>query len=397
MPRLYEFTVRDTDGRKLQGVLRAKSEMDLIRQLQLKGYTITAIKEKQSQASRYARKIPAKDVAIMCRQLSTTLRVGIPIIEGIKKISKESGNARLKSVLDQAVNDLSSGMTLSATFAKHTGSFPSLLVKMLQVAEASGNLEHVLHLLSDTFRKEYLIMKKIKGAFIYPVFVLSFALIVVNLLMIYTLPVFQNMFADADAALPWITKTLLYLQQFFARYGLFTVMGIILLFIALAKWFTTENGRRFRDYVLLHLPLVAKFVKKVETYRFSQTLRDLYASGIPIEKALQITSEVAGNKYFSEAISHARDAVRRGKQMSETLIQSPLFPDLLISMVKVGEETGELETLLQEVSEYMQNELEEEINQLVALIEPTLIILVGIMVAAMMAAIIIPMYDSMVL
>ncbi|MBO8171962.1 MAG: type II secretion system F family protein [Bacillaceae bacterium] len=397
MPPFYEFKVRDSDGRKLQGVLQAKTEWDLIRDLHGKGYTVTAINEKRSEETFYTRKIPVQDLAVLCRQLSTTLRVGIPIVEGIETVAKESGNTRLKSILDQVTADLVAGMTLSQAFARHARFFPPLFIRMLQVAEASGNLEHVLHILSHTFREEYLIMKKVKGAFLYPLFVLGFALVIASIMMMYVLPVFLDMFDKTDAELPLITRVVLYLQQFVAENGIYVAATLLLALLTAARWLATDTGRRMRDYLLLHVPPVSRIIKKIETYRFSQTLKDLYASGISIEKSLQILSEVSGNTYFSDAVREAQGAVRKGGRMSDALSASPLFPGLLLSMVKVGEETGEMETLLQEVATYMEHDVDEELNQLVALIEPALMILVGAMVAALMASVIIPIYDSMIL
>lgn len=393
--KLYAYVARDSGGRKLKGVLEAANEVQLIQNLREHGYTLISLSLHQEKKHLLEPRVSAKELAVICRQLSTVLRVGMPILQGIKLIQKQVKQKRLKEILVQVEQDLKKGDSLTEAFQKHSSFFPPLFIRMLYSAEMSGNIEQVLKIMAENFQKEHQIKSKIKKALIYPSFILGFALVMAQLLILFALPTFMEMFERANLPLPMVTKLLIAVEQGLRAYGLFILLLLVLFLLLAKELLTWEPFRKRVDYMLYHAPLLGRTVKKLVTFRFSQTLRDLYASGLGIEQALQIAAEVVNNSYIVDKVSQIREEVHNGLSVAAALQQSGVFPDLLVSMIQVGEETGDLETLLTDVAEYNQFELEQEIEQMIALIEPILLILVGMLVASIIVAILLPMYDSM--
>lgn len=395
MTQTFQFTARDRSGQKLKGVLHANSETEVIQNLQQHGYTLTHCVVNSKETRLFESKIPLKELAVMWRQLGTFVRVGIPVIQGIKTIMQHVKHAKLKEILEQVIIDLSAGVSLIDAFEKHDRFFPPLLVKMFYAADAGGNLDQALIVLVDHLQKEYQVRKKVKRAFIYPAFILVFAVIMVHVLILFALPTFAGMYDKTNAPLPMITRILLQMEQFMNQYGVLATIGALIVGIALIKTITISKHRSTIDHLLLHLPIIGKVNNKVAVYRFSQTLRDLYISGVSIDRSMHIASEVVNNQFIMQGVTKAREQISNGVSIAQALQESGVFPHLFISMIHVGEETGDLESLLTDVAEYNRFELEQDMEQIISFIEPSLIIVVGLLVGIIMIGILLPMYDGM--
>lgn len=394
MGQIYQFHARDNSGRRLKGSIEAYSEVDLIRRLQNSGYTVTHIEEKQVN-SFYVKKIPNKEMAFFCRQLSSMTRTGIPIIQAIKMVETQIKNKKLKAILGLVITDLLNGENLSQAFKKHERYFPPLFVNMLFASEVSGELDHVLSLLADSFQRTHQVTAKVRGAFAYPTVIVIFANIVSLGLILFALPTFLSMFENSGAELPLITQILLFIHTALMNYGIYLLIIFGLCVAAGMKLLTNYKIKRWVDYQLLRVPIVGMLITEVMVYRFSQCLHDLYKSGISIDKSLEITAKIINNKHFSEEIHNICEEIRSGIEFGTALEKRGVFPSILVSMVKVGEETGDLDTLLEDLSTYTKNELDMKVNQMTSLIEPMLLIFIGLMVGSIIIGILLPMYDGM--
>ena len=266
---------------------------------------------------------------------------------------------------------------------------------MIRAAETGGNLENSLGMLAETFQKDFLVNKRVKSALTYPSVVLGFALVMLTFLIIFILPTFVDMFKGMNVPIPFLTRVLLGIEGFVVSFGIYILIGLFFAVYGIYKWIKTEKGREKVDIFLYRIPIIKGILQKMAAYRFSQTLRDLFSSGVPIESALGTVAEVINNKVISNAIRAAINDVSQGIGITEALDKTGVFPDLLITMVRIGEETGDMETMLGEVSSYSQYELEQGINQLVSLIEPVMVIGVGFLVGGIVISIILPLYEGM--
>lgn len=394
MGQIYQFSARDNNGRLFKGDIEAYSEQDLIRKLENSGYIVTHIEEKQEHRL-FQKKIPNKELAFFCRQLSSMIRTGVPIIQAINLAETQVKNKKLKEVLGQVTNDLLNGENLSKSFQKHERFFPPLFINMLFASEESGELDHVLNLLADSFQSTHQVTGKVRAAFAYPIVIIIFANIVSLGLILYALPTFLTMFENKREELPIITKILLLIHNGLMNYGLILLILLFLLVLLGMKLLTNPNVRKWVDFQLIKTPLVGRLITDVMVYRFSQCIHDLYKSGISIDRSLDITAKIISNKYFSKEIRDISGEIRSGVELGNALEKRAIFPSILVSMVKVGEETGDLDLLLEDLSNYTKKELEMKVSQMTSLIEPLLLIVIGLMVGSIIIGILLPMYDGM--
>lgn len=396
MSQLYRYSVRNYQGKRITGILEAQSPEDLIRELDSHGYIVTEIKPVKTE-SLFQRRWDPKELAVLCHQLSTVIRVGIPIVEGLRKIQQQIGDPHMEKVVGRISEDIFNGQSLTLAFEKQGRYFPPLLVKMLQAGEMTGNMDHVFQLLAEKYRRDYEVQKKIKSAVTYPAIVLIFSFILVGALTLFALPAFTQMFERSQTELPLLTRFVLGIREGIMSHGLLISTFLITAGFAGLQWFSSVRGRRQLDWMNLHVPFISSYIKKLTTYRFSQTLRDLYASGIPIQQALYMVSEAIDHAIIGQAIKAAAVEVGKGKGITEALTDTEMFGGFFLSMVHIGEETGDMEGMLEEVAQYTRAELEQSINQALSLIEPVLIIAVGIMVGGIILSILLPMYDGMMM
>ncbi|MGO4890564.1 type II secretion system F family protein [Anaerobacillus sp. MEB173] len=393
----YKFFARDNYGKRINGKMEAHSPLEIVRKLEGTGYTVTRVEEKKHDRNLFEKKVSLKELAVLCRQLSTMVRTGVPIIEALNTIGGLVKDKTLKQMLPQISEDIADGSTLAGAFEKHNNHLPPIFVNMLRSAEVSGDLDHTLNVLAENFQNDHKVRSKVKSALAYPIVIIIFANAMIFGLITFALPTFIGMFEGTDTPLPLITQILIVINRFITNQGIILFITLIILTVIGVKWGTTESGRRAIDYSLMKLPLVGDLVTKTVVYRFSQSLRDLYESGISVDESLAMTSKIVNHSYFSKSIDRAREEIRKGADIASSLDKSGLFPPVLISMLRVGENTGDLNTLLTDVATYSQRELEQKIDLFISLIEPILIVSIGIVVGGVIVGILLPMYDGMLL
>ena len=397
MAQTFLFKARNPGGQKVKGYIQADSEREAIGSLLQHGYAVTHCSAVRGEPSVFEPKVPLKELAVMCRQLGSFVRTGIPIVEALKTVRRYMNHERLKNVLGLVIADLSAGEPLADSFDRHGRLFPPFFIKMLRVAEETGNLRQSFTVLADHFQKEYQLRKKIRRVLTYPAAVTVFALIMIHSLIMLALPAFIGIYGKTGSSLPWITRALLDYRAFLDRHAFAALAVPLIAFPFLAKWVSTLRKNKQFDEFILRVPVAGKIHRKLAVYRFSKTLRDAYAGGVPIDRAMQIASEAANNRAIAEAADRAREKIQSGASIAEALKESHVFPNMLISMMHAVEESGDIDSPLADVAEFNRFELEQDMEQFISFIEPSLMIAVGLVVGFVVIGIVLPLYEVMLL
>jgi len=405
----FSYSARDTEGKSHSGTVTTDSRRGLLTQLQQRGLTPTSITEASARAGamrlphirigaegRTTRtyKVKSAELVVVTRQLATIVNAGLPLMQGLDILAEQSENVRLQTVLKQISADVEAGESFSDTLRKHPRAFSGLYVSMVRAGEASGNLDGILLRLADYMESTENLKRKVRAAMTYPLAALAFVLILTVLLIIFVVPTFEGVFASFGAKLPGPTLMLLLISRWIRGNGLWLLAGLIAGVVSLRMLVTrTEQGRFRFDQFKLRLPIFGKLFGKVAISRFTRTLSTLTRSGVPILGALEIVERTAGNEVFARAIHDAQDSVRAGQPLADPLVASGVFPPMVTRMVSVGEKTGALETLLAKISDFYDSEVEATISTLTSLIEPILIVLLGVIVGGIAIALYLPIFS----
>jgi type IV pilus assembly protein PilC len=393
---VYEYL--DETGAPKKGRMDAESESVVLNRLREARYRVLGVRKAGggfsfADISKRLVRVRLKDIAIFTRQFATMVGAGIPVLRCLETIQGATQNPRLVEVIEAVKNDIRTGQSLTDALYRQRPVFSDLYVNMVRAAELGGILDTVLNRLAAYLEKEMEITGKIKSAMTYPAGVFCIAVVVVNIIIFYIMPQFQPVFKDWDTPLPWTTKFLLNSSGWFLHYWYVLPSVIIGFYVALRLYTKTESGRYNIDALKLRFPAVGNLLKKISVARFARTFATLIASGMPVLRVLEIVADTAGNRVISTAILSARNSVQEGQRISDPLAASGVFPVLLTQMVSVGEETGQLDTMLEKVSDFYDREVDEAISSLTALIEPAMIVGLGCIVMFIALSIITPIYD----
>jgi type IV pilus assembly protein PilC len=339
------------------------------------------------------RRVPRKEIVNFSRQIAVLAEANVPLLEALNAISEQTLNPRLSQAVRALISDIEGGMPLSDALAKHPKIFSSFYVNMVRSGEASGKLTEVFGFLADYLDREYAVVAKVRGALIYPLFVLVALAIAVLFIVVKVLPSILSLFSDIGATLPLPTRILLGTVSFTKKWWWLLVALFLAILVGFQRLVSTPDGRAWRDAQLLRLPVVGGIVRALLIARVADNLGTLIGAGIPIVRALEVTQDVVGNAVLREVLGKAVSAVQRGEALHETFRASPVFPQTVVQMVAVGERTGRLDSILEHVARFYAREVEMKTASLVALIEPALIIIVGIGVAIFVAAVLLPIYS----
>ncbi len=391
----FTYTARTRDGKKRKGAMSAESRQALVQALRAKGLTPDDIKEKAiaaGGAARRGRRVKQTEILIFTRQLATIVNAGLPLLQGLDILTDQTSDPGFGIILRTIAQDVEAGETFSESLAKHSRAFPPLFTSMVRAGEASGDLDGVLMRLADYLEATAELKRKIKSAMTYPVVALGFILLIASGLIIWVVPQFAEIFASFDAKLPAPTQILINISDFMGsiiNLGIMTGAVIATVF-AVRAYAATEAGRYNLDSLKLRAPVFGKILRKVAIARFTGTLSTLTRSGVAILGALEIVEKTAGNEVFSKAIREAADSVRGGETLAEPLARSGEFPSMVTRMIAIGEKTGALETMLQKICDFYDSEVKAAVEGLTSLIEPLLIVLMGIIVGGIVIALFLP-------
>jgi type IV pilus assembly protein PilC len=398
-PRWY-YTARNLQGELVQGSIRADSEFDAAKRLQRNGLapvTISSRAKISSQALNIKferkQKVKSKDLAILCRQLSTMLDAGMPVIRSLKSVADQTDHKEFKNILPLIASDIETGMQLSSAFARHKKAFPDLMVAMISSGEVAGTMPATLDELAVTYEKEAKMKSKIVSALTYPIIVLALAFVMITAMLIFVVPTFAQIFDDLGGELPLATRLLISI----ADAAKIVIPIMIVAGIAGVAWWRRNKlqpkVRRVLDILKRKSPIIGPFFRKVAIARFSRSMASLTETGVPIMQTLEIVGRTSGSIMIEEALGVVREAVRTGQPMSATFAAYDVFPPLLVQMVSTGEETGALPAMLQKVAEYYEREVDSGSESLGSLIEPILLVFLAVIVGGMVLALYLPIFS----
>ena len=339
------------------------------------------------------KRIKLKELAVMSRQMATMIGAGLSLLRTLNILSEQTESKPLAKILSQIRDEVETGVSTSDAFAKYSEVFPPLMVSMIRAGEAGGFLEGALESIAVNFEKEVRLRGKIKSAMTYPVIVLIMALLSVVSMLIFIVPVFQKMFDSLGGKLPLPTMMLVYMSQAMVWIG--PLMAVA--FIAFAIWWpknkNTERVRSFLDPLKLKLPVFGPLLKKIAVARFSRNFSDMIGAGVPILRALQIVGETSGNRVIEESLKKVAESVRNGHSLSGPLAGQPVFPPMVVQMIAVGEDAGSLETMLDKIADFYDQEVEAATEQLTAMIEPLMVAFLGVVIGGMVVALYMPIFN----
>jgi len=394
----YTYLAYTTDGQETQGTLDVESEQAAERILWERKLTIASLERVRSRVN-LAALFPtvlgprSQDVILFSRQLATLSESGVPLPSALRLLAGQVSNREFGRVIGEIEEDIHMGTSLNEAMARHPLVFPPLYCRMISVGERSGNLGLVLRQLATYIEKSQATLSKVRGAMAYPAFVLMLAVFVVLILINFTMPPMIGLFEEFGAELPLPTRLLLALTKFSSQYGVFAFAGLVALVLLAFFYVRQPSGRRLLDRILLKLPFLGKVNTQGMVARLARTMSTLLQAGLPLPEVIGMTEETLGNVILREALEHIRQETLLGRGLSEPIAQSGYFPKMLSFMVRVGEETGTLDSHLATVADFYDEEVDRALKQMTAMLEPAMTIVVGVIVGFVAVSVILPMYD----
>src|SRR5436309_43332 len=391
---LYAYRGR-SGGALVSGEIEADDRPTAVAQLRARGVVATAVQERPAKITTVKKiggKVKDKDLAIYTRQFSTMVDAGLPIAQCLAILSEQSDSKALRDVTGKIAREVEGGATLAESFRKYPKVFNDLFTNMLQVGESGGVLDVVLQRLSGYIEKAAKLKSKVKGAMVYPVTIISVAVLVIVFMMIFVIPTFAKMFQGLGAELPVPTKIVMFISEFTQRYIVFMVLAGAAGIYAIKRYYGTDQGSKVIDAFLLKVPVIGMLIRKVAVARFTRTLGTLISSGVPILEGLLITARSAGNRVVEATVMEARAAVTSGRTLSEPLKGSTVFPPMVVHMINVGENTGALDQMLQKIADFYDDEVDTAVTALTSLLEPLMIVFLGVVVGGLVVAMYLPIF-----
>jgi type IV pilus assembly protein PilC len=389
----FTYTARDAKGDLKTATIDAANREDVVQQLRRLRMNIVKVEEQSKTKQKTSGSISMRDIVIFTRQFSTMINSGLPLVQALDILSKQSENKALQAVTRQVVFDVESGHTVADALGKHPKAFSDLYVNMVAAGEAGGILDTILMRLATFMEKNDALVRKVKGAMIYPGVIMSVAGIAITVLLIFVIPVFKNMFGAVGLALPLPTRVVISMSEILVGYWWLIGASLVGAFFGLKKYYATSKGQLVMDRLLLKAPILGDVLRKSAVSRFTRTLGTLISSGVSILDGLEITAKTAGNRVISDAIMASRSSIAGGDTISAPLAKSNVFPPMVISMIAVGEQTGGLDEMLAKVADFYDEEVDSAVSNLLSMLEPVMIVFLGVVVGGMVVAMYLPIFD----
>lgn len=393
---MFEYTAKNaTSGQILKGTLDVPTKDEVIAFIRKNRMILVSAREAPSQVRMpsFKKRVSTRDVVIFTRQFATMINAGLPLVQSLSILAQQTENKTLKEVTKQVVYDVEAGNTLADALAKHPRSFPELYVNMVAAGEAGGILDTILLRLATFLEKNDALVRKVKGALVYPVVIISVAVIAVAVLLIFVIPTFASMFASVNMTLPLPTRVVMGASNILLRYWYVMIGVAVVGLFALRSYYATPNGKKTIDGALLRSPVLGDLLRKTAVSRFTRTLGTLISSGVSILDGLEITAKTAGNRVIHDAIMQSRQSIAGGETIAGPLQTSGVFPPMVISMISVGEQTGGLDEMLAKIADFYDAEVDVAVSALLSLMEPVMIVVLGVIVGGMVVAMYLPIFD----
>lgn len=399
MLTVFQWAGKSTKGTILKGELTASSKDEVIAYLRKQQIIPTAISQKPKPLFRLpAARVNDKDIVIFTRQFATMIGAGLPLVQALEILSKQTENKTFAKTIGEIKVDVEGGSTYADALKRHPRTFNDLYTNMVAAGETAGILDTILNRLAQYIEKAMNLKKKVKGAMIYPTVIISVAVMVIVVIMVYVVPTFSRMFTQLGGILPLPTRIIINVSDFLAGPGgVIILAGIIGSVISVTLFRRTEKGKRFTDAILLKFPIAGILFRKVAIAKFTRTLGTLISSGIPILDGLNITAKTAGNQVIEDAILKVRQEVSQGKTIAEPLSRSKVFPPMVTEMIAVGESTGALDSMLGKIADFYDDEVDNAVSNLTAMIEPVLMVFLGVTIGFIVISMYMPIFKLITL
>lgn len=390
----YSYVAQDAHGKQVKGKANAENEQEFLEKMKERGLFIKDYKEESGGASKSIYKFDTKELSFCCRQLSAMLTSGLTLVKAIDIMTKEQENEKAKAIWQDIYENVQKGESFSSTLEMHAGSFPDFLISMVSAGEASGSLDVIMTRMSENYAKENKLKNTIKGAMIYPIILAVLCVVIVLFLFIFIMPTFIDMYED-PSTMPALTKMMAAVSDFLQH------QWYILLIVGVAAYFGIRYALKvpsFRlkvDRLMIKGPGFGPLMTKVYTGRFARTLSNLYSSGIPMVDCLKRASAVLGNSYIDQKFEEVIDEVKQGETLSSAITRTEVFESMFCSVIYVGEESGALDSILEKTSDYYEEESDSAVQRLVSMVEPVLLIFMGLVIGMVVVGIYPALYGSM--
>lgn len=400
---IYHYIWLNANGNKEEGDLDATSVDNAILILQKKGITtILEVKEKVDKNSNVfaffiknatKQKIKQKDIVLFSRQVSTLFEAGVSALRAFRLLAQENENKTLQEQILAVADDIEGGISLSEALSKRPELFSNFYVNMVKAGEESGKLNEVFLFLADYLDRNYELNQKIKKALTYPSFVIGTFFAIMAAMLTFVVPKMAAMFAEEGATLPLVTRIVLFMSDLFVKYGPITFPSLIIAWFMFLRWKKTEEGGFIVDTYSLKIPVIKNLLQKIFLQRLADNMNTMLSNGVPIVKSIDITVSILDNLVYRKLLMRVSQKVQTGKSFSKALYEEPLVPNILVQMVHIGEETGELAYILKNLATFYRRELDTAIDSMIGLIEPAMIVGLGLGVGVLVSAILLPMYS----
>ncbi len=399
----FVYTGKSVTGEVRKGVVEAANLAGATASLRRQQVIPSTLTEKKSflatlnniniQIPGMGQRVTAKDLVIFSRQFATMIDAGLPLVQCLDILASQLENAEFKRVLLDVKGSVEGGSTFADALRKHPKVFDELYVNLIAAGEVGGILDVILNRLSGFLEKAEKLKGKVKGAMTYPVVVIIIALVVVTGLLVFIVPIFEDMFADFGEALPLPTRIVVIMSDFIKNYWYLIIGGIITTIVGVNRAYQTKRGRRIIDGLLLKIPVFGDLLKKTAVARFTRTLGTMLSSGVPILEGLEVVSKTSGNVVIEEAVIKARTSLSQGKTLADPLMETNVFPGMVTQMIAVGESTGALDVMLSKIADFYEDEVDASVDSLTAMIEPLLMVFLGVVVGGLVIALYLPIFQ----
>ena len=394
---IYKWVAETKKGKTLKGEIEAADEKIARLQLKRRNLTVSKIKQKPKDlfenVSFMQPKVTNKDIVIFTRQFSTMIDAGLPLVQGLNILAEQTENKTFRNILKQITKDVEGGSSLGEALKKHPQVFDNLFVNLVTAGEIGGILDTILQRLAAYIEKAEKLKNQIKGAMTYPIVVVAIAVLVIGVILVFVIPVFEEMFSGFGAALPAPTQLVVNMSRFLKGNIIYIIPAFIVLGYLLGKYRKSKKGRKQTDTLFLKLPIFGELLRKVAVARFTRTLGTMIASGVPILDALEVVAKTAGNVVIEEVIYDVRSSIAEGQSIAEPLGESDVFPKMVVQMISVGEATGALDSMLEKIADFYDDEVDAAVDALTSMLEPLLMVFLGGSIGGLVVAMYLPIFQ----
>jgi type IV pilus assembly protein PilC len=397
----FVYTARQERGGQFTGQVAGDSKAAVVADLRRKGFTVLRLEEKKglpslSELLESSKRIKARDKAVFARQFATMINAGLAVLRALHVLETQTQNPRLRQITKLVREDVEAGMPLSDAMAKHPAAFDRLYVAMVRAGEAGGALDQTLNRLATQLEKDDSLRRSIKSAMAYPVLIAAFAIMVMIGMLLFIIPIFAGMYDQLGGQLPGLTRLMMSISNVLKGYWWIVFPALIAMVWLINRLKKTDDGRRVWDRIKLKLPMkLGPVIQKIAVARFSRTLATLVSSGVPILQAIEITGKTSGNSVIEESMVDVKESVRGGESIARPLGRVPVFPPMVTHMISIGEETGALDSMLNKIADFYEDEVDAAVKSLTSIIEPIMMMFVGGLVGVIVISMYLPMFNMM--